>query len=155
MATIEKFEDLVCWQKARELTKATYKTFNKCSDFGLKDQIQRAAVSIMSNIAEGFERGTKQEFLNYLHIAKGSAGEVRAQLYVALDAGYLNIETFKYLNNLSIECSRLIQSFIVKVKTGSRSGLQFKRITKPDPMREILKESAPKVYERFYGKDQQ
>lgn len=68
------------------------------ADRGLQDQIQRASVSIMSNIAEGFERGTKQEFLNYLFIAKGSAGEVRAQLYVMFDAGYLNMQTFKCLN---------------------------------------------------------
>ena len=91
MATIQTFEDLICWQKARLLTKEIYKIFKdlniqKIQDRGLQDQIQRASVSIMSNIAEGFERGTKQEFLNYLFIAKGSAGEVRAQLYVALDA---------------------------------------------------------------------
>ena len=80
----------------------------------------------MSNIAEGFERGTKQELLNYLFIAKGSAGEVRAQLYVALDAGYLNIETFKYLNSLAVECSRLLQSFVTKVKISQFQGLQYK-----------------------------
>ena len=99
MATIQTFEDLVCWQKARLLTREVYKYLNieKIKDRGLCDQIQRASVSIMSNIAEGFERGTKPEFLNYLFIAKGSAGEVRAQLYVALDAGYLNVETFTCL----------------------------------------------------------
>ena len=96
MATVQKFEDLICWQKGRELTKQIYKTFKNCSDFGFRDQIQRASVSVISNIAEGFERGTKAEFLNFLYIAKGSAGEVRAQLYVGLDVGYLNIETFKY-----------------------------------------------------------
>ena len=98
MATIQKFEDLICWQKARELTRNVYAETSKSvkfkNDFGLKDQIQRAAVSVMSNIAEGFERGTRQEFLNYLFIAKESAGEVRAQLYIALDVGYLNVEMF-------------------------------------------------------------
>ncbi|OGN00162.1 MAG: hypothetical protein A2736_01265 [Candidatus Yanofskybacteria bacterium RIFCSPHIGHO2_01_FULL_41_27] len=128
MSTIQKFEDLICWQKARELTNEIYGMFKnlKFKDFGLQDQLQRASVSIMSNIAEGFERGTKQELLNYLFIAKGSAGEVRAQLYVALDAGYLNIETFKYLNSLAVECSRLLQSFVTKVKISQFQGLQYK-----------------------------
>ena len=128
MSTIQKFEDLICWQKARELTNEIYGMFKnlKFKDFGLQDQLQRASVSIMSNIAEGFERGTKQELLNYLFIAKGSAGEVRAQLYVALDAGYLNIETFKYLNSLAVECSQLLQSFVTKVKISQFQGLQYK-----------------------------
>jgi len=128
MSMIQKFEDLICWQKARELTNEIYGMFKnlKFKDFGLQDQLQRASVSIMSNIAEGFERGTKQELLNYLFIAKGSAGEVRAQLYVALDAGYLNIETFKYLNSLAVECSRLLQSFVTKVKISQFQGLQYK-----------------------------
>lgn len=150
MATIQRFEDLICWQKSRELTKGVYRTFKDCRDFGFKDQIQRAAVSVMSNIAEGFERGTQQEFLNYLYIAKGSAGEVRAQLYVALDAEYLNIEKFKYLNSLAMDCSRLIQSFAEKVKGGARRGTQFKQVPKPDMLKELLKQSSPEVYERFY-----
>jgi four helix bundle protein len=136
------------------LAKSVYKEFRNCRDFGFKDQIQRAAISVMSNIAEGFERGTTQEFLNYLYIAKGSAGEVRSQLYAALDAGYLNIETFQYLNNLASECSRLIQSFAYKVKGGSRRGLQFKHIKKIDPTKDIIKQYAPEVYKRFYGEDE-
>lgn len=127
MATIRQFEDLVCWKKSRELTREIYRGFKDLKDYGFKDQIQRAAVSVMSNIAEGFERGTKQEFLNYLYIAKGSAGEVRAQLYVALDAGYLNMETFKYLNSLAIECSRLTSTFIQSLKSSTFQGLQHKR----------------------------
>ncbi len=150
MATISKFEDLICFQKARELTKSIYREFKECKDFGFKDQITRASVSVLSNIAEGFERGTKNEFLNFLYIAKGSAGEVRAQLYVALDAGYLNLETFKYLNNLASECSRLIQSFAEKVKKGASAGTQFKKIEKNDPMKEVLRVQAPDVYKRFY-----
>jgi len=144
MATIQRFEDLVCWQKARLLTREVYKALKGCTDFGFKDQIQRAAVSILSNIAEGFERGTQQEFLNYLYIAKGSAGEVRAQLYVALDAGYLNPETFKYLNELAEECSRLVQSFAERVKEGSRRGTQFKHIPKHDPIDVIIREALQK-----------
>ena len=135
MATIQKFEDLIMWQKTRLLTKEIYKNLNISkfkdlnmpADYGFCDQIQRASVSVMSNIAEGFERGTKQEFLNYLYIAKGSAGEVRAQLYVALDIGYLNIKTFKYLNGLAVDCSRLISSFISKVKISEFRGLQYKK----------------------------
>lgn len=150
MATIAQFEDLICFQKARELTRLIYKEFRDCKDHGFKDQITRASVSVLSNIAEGFERGTKQEFLNYLYIAKGSAGEVRAQLYVAHDVEYLNIEKFKYLNNLAQECSRLLQSFAEKVKKGASAGTQFKRLERDDPMKEILRQKAPEVYKRFY-----
>ncbi|MDP1688542.1 MAG: four helix bundle protein [bacterium] len=153
MATIEKFEDLICWQKSRILVKEVYKSLKDCRDFGFKDQIQRAAISVLSNIAEGFERGTQAELLNYLYIAKGSAGEVRAQLYAALDVGYLNIEMFKNLKGLAEECSRLIQSFAVKVKQGSRGGTQFKNIPKPDKVMEFIKRETPDVYKRLYGND--
>ncbi len=151
MATIQRFEDLICWQKSRELAKGVYKAFKHCTDYGFRDQIQRAAVSVVSNIAEGFERGTKQEFLNYLYIAKGSAGEVRAQLYVALDVEYINIETFKYLNNLTVECSKLIQSFSEKLKTGGKAGMQFKVTEKLDDSREIFKQSNPEKYKEYFG----
>ncbi len=151
MATISKFEDLICFTKARELTKSIYKELKDCKDYGFKDQITRASVSVLSNIAEGFERGTKNEFLNYLYIAKGSAGEVRAQLYIAYDVGYLNIERFKHLNGLATECSRLIQSFSEKVKKGASAGTQFKILEKDDPMKEILRTQAPDVYKRFYN----
>ncbi len=127
MATVKQFEDLICWQKGRELTKEVYKAFKTSNDFGFKDQIQRASVSVMSNIAEGFESGTRQEFLNYLYIAKGSAGEVRAQLYAAYDIGYLNIETFKFLNQLALECSRLVSSFVKSLKSSEFGGLQHKK----------------------------
>lgn len=127
MATVQRFEDLLCWQKARELTREVYRALAICRDLGFRDQIQRASVSVMSNIAEGFESGTKQEFLNYLYIAKGSAGEVRAQLYAAHDIGYLNIEKFKYLNSLAMDCSRLIASFIRALKSSELSGTQYKK----------------------------
>ena len=151
MATIQRFEDLICWQKSRELTKEIYKSFKDCKDWGFRDQIQRAAVSVMSNIAEGFERGTQQEFLNYLYIAKRSAGEVRAQLYAALDVGYLNIEMFKSLNLLVVECSSLIQSFATKVKSGSARGSQYKSVPKKDLTKELIKKHAPDFYKGFYG----
>lgn len=88
---IRKFEDLESWKKARKLTNTIYEatgtgTFTR--DFGLKDQIRRASVSILSNIAEGFQRGGDKEFLQFLAVAKGSCGEVRAQLYIAVDQGY-------------------------------------------------------------------
>ncbi|TSC62009.1 MAG: S23 ribosomal protein [Parcubacteria group bacterium Gr01-1014_48] len=127
MATIQTFEDLICWKKARLLTKEVYSALLECKDSGFKNQIQRAAISVMSNIAEGFERGTRAEFLNYLYIAKGSAGEVRAQLYAACDIGYLNIETFKYLNSLVVECSKLLSSFIKSLKQSDFVGLQHKK----------------------------
>jgi len=138
MATIHRFEDLVMFKKARELTKAVYTALAPCKDYGFRDQIQRASVSIVSNIAEGFESGTKQEFINYLYIAKASAGEVRAQLYVANDIGYLNIETFKHLNMKAEECSRLIASFIKKLKIGGLSGTQFKKESPRDLAGEML-----------------
>lgn len=127
MATVKQFEDLFCWKKSRELVREVYKSLKGCNDYGFKDQIQRASVSVMSNIAEGFESGTKQMFLNYLFIAKASAGEVRAQLYVALDVGYLNIEKFKYLNGLATECSKLTSNFIIALKKSEHSGIQHKK----------------------------
>lgn len=151
MATIERFEELQCWKKSRELTREVYRAFKDCNDNGLKDQVQRASVSVMSNIAEGFESGTKQEFLNYLYIAKASAGEVRAQLYAAYDIGYLNIETFKYLKEVAEECSRLIATFSKKLKQSKVSGSQYKKEKKKDPLKELTRQHAPEAYERFYG----
>ena len=149
MSTVKRFEELMMFKKARELTREVYKALSTCRDGGFRDQIQRASVSVLSNIAEGFESGTKQEFLNYLYIAKASAGEVRAQTYVGYDVGYLNIETFrlqvpiptlsaKRLNSLAEECSRLIASFIKKLKAGGAMGLQYKREAPRDPYLVIL-----------------
>jgi len=102
MAKIRQFEDIEAWKKARILVKEVYKVtaegkFSK--DFSLKDQIRRAAVSIISNIAEGFSRQTDQEFVQFLHIAKGSTSEVQSQLYIALDLGYISQEEFSKLYN--------------------------------------------------------
>ena len=158
MATVQRFEDLLCWKKSRELVRDIYKALNTCKDYGFKDQIQRASVSVMSNIAEGFESGTKQEFLNYLYIAKGSAGEVRAQLYAAQDIGYVNIETFKYLKGLAEECSRLVSSFTKSLKTSEVSGLQYKKEKTKTEMehdkfdREI-KEKLAKIHPHIYGEN--
>jgi len=145
MATVRQFEDLMCWRKARELVKEIYEAFKECRDLGFKDQIQRASVSVMSNIAEGFESGTRQEFLNYLYIAKASAGEARAQLYAACDIGYLNIETFKHLKSLAEECSKLIAVFIKGLKVSKFQGLQFKRPDKDAEFAKWLEEQRKKV----------
>src|ERR1041385_5288043 len=97
---ISTFQDLIAWQKARLLTASIYRVTSKgefARDFGLKDQIRRAAVSVMSNIAEGFERGRPAEFHQFLSIAKGSCAELRSQLFVALDADYLRSSDFNIL----------------------------------------------------------
>ncbi len=119
MATIERFEDLIAWQKARALTKTIYRctgTGNFARDFGLRDQIRRASVSVLSNIAEGFERRSDATLKHYLDIAAGSCGEVRAQLYVALDAEYIDSATFGQLRESAEEVSRLIRAFHRSIK---------------------------------------
>ena len=104
--TVQNFEDLNVWKQARQLTQDTYRltrTERFSKDFGLRDQIQRAAVSIMSNIAEGFERGGNQEFLQFLYVAKASCGEARSQIYVAHDQGYVQrMKRTNYYNHLSV-----------------------------------------------------
>lgn len=92
MSTIEKFEDLVIWQEAKGLTKEIYQSLESLKDYGFKDQIQRASVSIMNNIAEGFERSSDNEYARFLFYAKGSAGEVRSMLYLAQELNYLDKE---------------------------------------------------------------
>ncbi len=110
-ARIERFEELIAWQKARVLTREIYEITRRgafARDFGLSGQIQRAAVSIMSNIAEGFERGGRGEFHQFLSTAKASCAEVRSQLYVALDVGYLEEQTFHTLLRQAEEVARII-----------------------------------------------
>src|SRR5690348_13318326 len=100
MSRVERFEDLIAWQKARMLAGEVYKVTRLggfAKDFGLSGQIQRAAVSVMSNIAEGFERSRPGEFHQFLYTAKASCAEVRSQLYLALDIGYLNQQEFDRL----------------------------------------------------------
>ena len=108
---IQRFEDFVAWQKARALTARGYQmtaTGAVSHDFALRDQMRLACVSIMSNIAEGFERGRPGEFHQFLSVAKGSCAEMRAQLYVALDATYLDRETFEQLFDQADEVARLV-----------------------------------------------
>lgn len=108
---VRRFEDLIAWQRARRLTADIYKISRNADfarDFGLRDQIRRAAVSVMSNIAEGFERNRQSEFHQFLSIAKASCGEVRAQLYVAYDVGYLDQTSLNGLQSQAEEVSRII-----------------------------------------------
>lgn len=109
---IEKFEDIIAWQRAQELSVLIYKAFMNSRDFGFRDQMQRASVSIMNNIAEGFERGTDKEFRYFLFIAKGSCAEVRSMLYLALNIKYINKEQHENYYGLTVEISRLLSGFI-------------------------------------------
>ena len=111
MARIERFEDLVAWQKARVLSRKVYevtRTGDFARDFALTNQIRRAAISVMSNIAEGFERYGRNEFHQFLSIAKASCAEVRSQLYIAFDVGYINEEQFNSLKEQAEETARVI-----------------------------------------------
>jgi four helix bundle protein len=113
--TVQKFEELKVYQQARELTNRVYATTRKLTfarDRSLVDQIRRAAVSVVSNIAEGYERGTTQEFVQFLYIAKGSCGEVRAQLGVALDQEYLSAEDYDLMTNQCRLVSGMLHNFI-------------------------------------------
>jgi|DewCreStandDraft_5_1066085.scaffolds.fasta_scaffold04343_8 four helix bundle protein len=114
MGTIRRFEEIEAWQTARQLTRLVYALSNQGSfshDFALRDQMRRAAVSILSNIAEGFESRTQALFLEFLGRAKGSSGELRAQAYVALDAGHIDQSAFEELVALAEKCSRQISRF--------------------------------------------
>ena len=124
MSKIEKFEDLIAWQKARALTKAIYtitRAADFARDFGLAGQIQRAAVSAMSNIAEGFERSSLKEFHNFLSIAKSSCAEVRSHLYVALDLDYLTQGSFQKIKAQAEEVARIIGGLRISVQNKIKS----------------------------------
>ncbi len=124
MPTITRFEEIEAWQTARELTKLIYSLTDEgkfSRDFGLRDQIRRAAVSVMSNISEGFESQTQQLFLRYLGIAKASAGEVRSQLYVSCDMNYLTEEQFAKVFQLAEKASRQIARFISYLESHPQS----------------------------------
>jgi len=109
---IEKFEDIVAWQKSQEFVLLNYSLFKNLHDFSFKDQILRASVSIMNNIAEGFERRTDKDFKYFLYISKGSCGEYRSMLYLAQKLGYISEKHFNDLHLRSLEISRLLGGFI-------------------------------------------
>jgi len=112
---IEKFEDIQVWQKSKELALGIYEVFKGSKDFAFRDQIQRAAVSVMNNIAEGFGRSGDKELRQFLFIAKGSSAEVRSMLYIALELGYINKGDFQRFYDLSVEISKMLSGFIKKL----------------------------------------
>jgi four helix bundle protein len=129
MGKVERFEDLVSWQKARALTRLVYKASKNgtfAHDFELRNQMRGASISIMSNIAEGFERGGDKEFIQFLSTAKGSSGEVRSQLYVALDEEYVTPIEFEELYNTSLDVSRLVSGFMTYLDRSELRGNKFR-----------------------------
>lgn len=112
---IERFEDIVAWQKAKNLAKRIYDEFSNCRDYGFRDQIQRAVVSVMNNIAEGFERKSNLEFKQFLYIAKGSCGEVRSMLYLAREISLLDETIFTELLTETESISKMLSNFIKKL----------------------------------------
>lgn len=130
MGTVRDFEELDCWQQSRVLVNRIYRITRAgdfANDWGLRDQICRAAVSVMSNIAEGFERNADTQFAQYLNIAKGSLGEVRAQLYIARDQGYIDDATFKSLTDMSVKTGKTIGGLIAYLR-----GVRPLRRLRPD-----------------------
>ena len=128
MVKISRFEDIEAWKKARELTKKIYDVTSQgdlARDFALKDQLRRAAISIMANIAEGFEREGNKEFKQFLAMAKGSVGEVKAQLYVALDASLIDSDNFSKIMALADETARLLAGFLKYLKASDHKGSKF------------------------------
>ena len=128
MAKIERFEEIESWKMARDSTRLIYQISSKSDfshDFALRDQIRRASISIMSNIAEGFERGGDKEFLQFLSIAKGSCGEARSQLYIALDANYVAKDEFDSIYNKLNETGRLISGLMKYLKQSDLRGSKF------------------------------
>jgi four helix bundle protein len=130
MSIVKRFEDLNVWQKARALCKdlnpkITEGKFGR--DFGLRDQLNRSSGSVMDNIAEGFEREGKNEFIQFLSYAKGSSGEVRSQLYRAFDRQYLNSEELKEFLTRTEEVTKMLTGLIIYLKKSSIQGLKYKK----------------------------
>lgn len=129
MATIKKFEDIMAWQKAREMMRLVYGCsgcgkFSK--DFSLKDQLRRSCLSVMANIAEGYERDGNREFLQFLSQAKGSCGEVRSHLCVALDQGYLSNDEFISVHAMAMEISRMLSGLMSYLQQNENRGRKYR-----------------------------
>jgi four helix bundle protein len=132
MSTFHRFEDIEAWRLARTLANRIYDVttgtiFSR--DFGLRDQIRRASISIVSNIAEGFERDGDREFVQFLFIAKGSGGEVRAQLYLAHDRSYLSDDQFQEIHAKAVELSRILAGLIRYLQQSKIAGRKYKVAT--------------------------
>lgn len=112
---MKRFEEIIAWQKAKELAVFVYRIFRANRDYGFRDQIQRAAVSVGNNIAEGFERQSDKELKQFLFIAKGSCGEVRSMIYLAQDLGYLKEQEAIIIRDSAQEISRMLAGFIKKL----------------------------------------
>ena len=112
---ITNFEDIICWQRSRILANDCFLVFKNLKDYSFKDQLLQCAVSVMNNIAEGYERQTNKELRNFLYISKGSAGELRSMLYLARDLGYIDDVSFSKLKNQSVEIAKLLSGFIRKL----------------------------------------
>ncbi|MFY9620203.1 MAG: four helix bundle protein [Pyrinomonadaceae bacterium] len=129
MSSIQKFEDIEAWKLARALANRIYDVTSKSDfsrDYGLRDQIRRASISIVSNIAEGFERDGDREFLQFLFVAKGSCGEVRAQLYLAYDRKYLTEDEFGELTQKTLQLSRMIAGLTKYLRQSQITGKKYK-----------------------------
>ncbi len=129
MATFKRFEDIGAWQKGRVLANAVYKASNSgrfARDFGLRDQIRRAAVSVVSNIAEGFERGGNKEFMQFLSLSRGSCGELATQLYLAADQQYITAAEFHLLYAQASEVNRMLSGLINYLQKATIKGVKFR-----------------------------
>jgi len=149
--TVESFEELHVWQRGRELVNLIYritrnKTFSE--DKGLVDQIRRASVSILSNISEGFERGSNAEFIQFLYIAKASCGEVRCQIIVAFDQGYINKEELGEIKELTLKVSGMIGNLIGYLKKSKLKGAKFKK-----PAKKSIKEELDEILAKYTPKN--
>jgi len=139
MAAIERFEDIEAWKRARQLTRKVYALSREGAfsrDFGLKDQMRRSSVSSMSNIAEGFERDGTQEFIHFLSMAKGSSGELRSHLYVALDEGYITQQQFDELYDDAEAVSKMAARFIEYLQRAGWRGNKFRKPAERNSERE-------------------
>lgn len=124
MARIERFEEIEAWKKARELTREVYRKTSSAifgKDVGLRDQLQRASVSTMANIAEGFDGGSNREFIKFLGYAFRSATEVQSHLYVALDQGYITQRDFDSIYDLTVQAKNLVRGFMRYLRSQRRA----------------------------------
>ena len=130
----KRFEDLEVWRCSRQLFRAVDETTRSGSlakDFGLRDQMRSSAISIVSNIAEGFERDGDQEFMQFLSVAKGSCGELRAQLYLAMDADHIDQHTFRQLHASAVSVSRQLSGLVSYLHKRKKYGRKYKPAEQP------------------------